>query len=86
MVNETEEKFEIMRHDLVPHHEIMTDEEKERLLKDYEIQIDQLPKILNTDPVSLYVGAKPGQILKITRKSHTAREAVAYRLVVESSK
>ncbi|GAI39834.1 unnamed protein product, partial [marine sediment metagenome] len=31
-------------------------------------------------------GAKPGQILKIIRESHTAKEAVSYRLVVESNK
>jgi DNA-directed RNA polymerase subunit H (RpoH/RPB5) len=35
--------------------------------------------------VSISIEAKPGQIVKIIRKSHTAKEAVAYRLVVESN-
>ena len=54
-------------------------------MEKYNITPDRLPKILNTDPVSVFIGAKPGQIVKITRESHTAKEAVAYRLVVESN-
>ena len=41
---------------------------------------------MNDDPVSISIGAKPGQIIKIIRKSHTAEEAVVYRLVVESNR
>lgn len=88
MVKKTIEKqeFDIMNHKLVPLHIIISDEERKELFEKYNITQDQLPKILNTDPVSIFIGAQPGQILKIVRKSHTAKEAVAYRLVVESSK
>jgi len=80
-----EQKFDIMSHELVPQHMIVSEEEIKELLKKYNISPDQLPKMLDTDPVSIAIGAKPGQFVKIIRKSHTAKEAVAYRLVVESS-
>jgi len=75
-----------MQHMLVPHHEIISEKEKEDLFKKYNITPDQLPKILDSDSVAISIGAKPGQIVKIIRKSHTAKEAVAYRLVVEDAK
>jgi len=78
--------FDIMRHTLVPQHTIISEEEAKELFKRYDITTDQLPKIIDTDPVAAFIGAKPGQIIKIVRKSHTAKEAVAYRFVVESNK
>ena len=77
---------DITKHELVPEHIILSEKEKKDIMKSYQIELNQFPKILDTDPVSLRIGAKPGQILKIIRKSHTAKEAVSYRLVVESSK
>jgi len=77
-------QFNIMNHDLVPLHKIVSEKEKAELLKKYNIEPNQLPKILSTDPVSITIGAKPGQIVKIIRNSHTAKEAIAYRFVVES--
>lgn len=86
MPKTTEKKqFNIMHHNLVPIHEIIFEKEQKELMEKYNITPDRLPKILNTDPVSVFIGAKPGQIVKITRESHTAKEAVAYRLVVESN-
>jgi len=79
------QQFDIMKHKLVPLHTIVSEKEKKELLEKYKITPDQLPKILNTDPVSVSIDAQPGQIVKIVRKSHTAKEAVAYRLVVESN-
>ena len=79
------QQFDIMNHDLVPLHVVISDDEKKELFSKYNITPDQLPKILDTDPVSISIGAKPGQILKIIRKSHTAKEAVAYRFVIESN-
>jgi DNA-directed RNA polymerase subunit H len=77
---------DITKHKLVPEHTILSDKEKKDLIKSYQIELNQFPKILDVDPVCLQIGAKPGQILKIIRKSHTAKEAISYRLVVESSK
>jgi DNA-directed RNA polymerase subunit H len=53
-------------------------------LEKYDIKTDQLPRILANDPAVISAGAKPGQIVKIIRKSPTAKYATAYRLVVES--
>ena len=80
------QSFEIMGHDLVPEHEITSEKEVKELLIKYDVTPDHLIKILDIDPVVVSIGAKPGQIIKITRKSHTAKEAVAYRLVIESNK
>jgi len=79
-------QLNIMNHELVPLHIIISEKEKKELLKKYNILQSQLPKILDTDTVSIFIGAKPGQVVKIIRDSHTAKEAVSYRLVVESSK
>ena len=79
------QQLEILKHKLVPSHIIISENEKKDLLERLKITPDQLPKILNTDPTSISIGAKPGQIIKIIRKSPTAGEAVAYRYVVEST-
>jgi DNA-directed RNA polymerase subunit H len=78
--------MQIMKHELVPEHIILSDKEKNAVLKQYNTELNLLPKILIDDPVALSIGAEPGQIIKIIRKSATAKEAVAYRLVVEDSK
>jgi DNA-directed RNA polymerase subunit H (RpoH/RPB5) len=86
MVKTIEKKqLDILQHKLVPYHVVLTEKEKNDFLEKFKITPDQLPKILNTDPVALYIDAQPGQIVKIIRKSHTAKEAVAYRLVVQSN-
>ena len=42
-----------------------------------------MPQIESGDPAVKAIGAKPGDILKITRKSTTAGEHITYRYVVE---
>ncbi|NWG09565.1 MAG: DNA-directed RNA polymerase subunit H [Nitrososphaerales archaeon] len=70
-------------HVFVPHHEILPPKEVEKFLKKYNVRIDQLPYILSTDPVMKEKGAKPGDLIKITRKSKTAGEVTYYRYVIE---
>jgi DNA-directed RNA polymerase subunit H (RpoH/RPB5) len=76
----------ITRHELVPDHIILSDNDKKKILTKYDIEPSQLPKMLISDPVALSIGAKAGEIVKIIRKSHTAKLSTAYRLVVEDSK
>jgi len=76
-------EFDVFTHELVPEHRILSEEEKEELLKRYGIQISQLPQIKASDPVVVALGAKPGDVLEIRRKSPTAGYYNYYRLVVE---
>jgi DNA-directed RNA polymerase subunit H len=75
--------FDIFEHALVPMHEILGEKEKEQLLVQYKVKPYQMPQIKSTDPAVKAIGAKPGDVLKITRKSSTAGEHIAYRYVVE---
>ena len=74
-------KVDIFRNELVPKHEILDDDKKADLLKTLNISASQLPKILSADPAVKAVGAKKGDVIKISRKSPTAGEYNYYRLV-----
>lgn len=76
-------KFDIRQHVLVPKHEILSEEEAREVLERYKISPHQLPLIKSSDPAAQSIGAKPGDILRITRKSPTAGKAIAYRYVIE---
>ena len=73
----------ILEHEWVPKHRIMSNEEVEELLKKYGIKKWQLPKMLDSDPVAMILGARPGDVIEITRKSPTAGEAKYYRVVIK---
>lgn len=76
-------KVDILKHDLVPEHTILTPEEADAVLDELDVRIDQIPKILPTDPVVKAIDAKLGDVLKITRKSMTAGVFTSYRVVRE---
>ena len=75
--------FDIFEHALVPFHEILSEKEKNQLLAQYKVKPYQMPQIESGDPAVKAIGAKPGDILKITRKSTTAGVHITYRYVVE---
>lgn len=60
---------DITEHKLVSKHAICSEEEKQKILEQYDIKITQLPKISLIDPQVRYLGAKKGQVIKIIRKS-----------------
>lgn len=75
--------FNIFKHYLVPRHEILSPEERQALLEKYRVEPYKLPRIKASDPAIRLIGAKPGDIVKIIRRSPTAGESVYYRYVVE---
>ena len=67
----------------VPKHEIMTRKEAEGVLEKYHWKSTDLPLIFVNDPAIIAIGVKPGDMIKITRKSATAGKSFYYRYVVE---
>ncbi len=76
-------KFAVKDHDLVPEHILLTPEEAEVVLRRYGIEAPQLPKIHVTDPAAKEIEAKVGDIIRIIRKSPTAKQSIFYRLVID---
>ena len=72
----------ILEHNLVPTHEIISEEEAKTVLFNLGITSERLPKIPDTDPVAKLIKAKKGKIIKITRRSPTSKESIYYRLVI----
>ncbi len=70
-------------HVYVPKHEIMTKKEAEEVLEKYNCKPTELPLIFVNDPAIIGLGVKPGDVIKIKRKSPTAGESMYYRYVVE---
>ena len=74
----------ILKHMLVPKHIVLSEEEKRKVIERYAGGDPyKLPYILSSDPVVQIIGAKPGDVIKIIRKSPTAGEYIYYRLVVK---
>jgi len=70
-------------HVYVPKHEIMIKKEVEEVLQKFNCKPTELPLIFVNDPAIMGLGVKPGDMIKITRKSATAGESTYYRYVVE---
>ena len=76
-------QFNILKHDLVPPHRILTSDEKIAIKNKYNINTDEEFPVLNRfDPVAQVIGIRPGQVCEIIRPSKTAIEAPYYRMCV----
>ncbi|MFB6125384.1 MAG: DNA-directed RNA polymerase subunit H [Halanaeroarchaeum sp.] len=73
---------DVSQHELVPEHAVLSEDEVEAVLAEYDIDRTDLPKIKRTDP-ALPDDAAPGDVIKITRDSRTTDTATVYRLVIE---
>jgi DNA-directed RNA polymerase subunit H len=80
---EKKKELVITDHIYQPKHEIVPRKEAEEVLKRYNTKPSQLPYILIEDKGLEELDVRPGDIIKITRKSPTAGESVYYRYVVE---
>jgi DNA-directed RNA polymerase subunit H len=72
----------ILQHELVPEHRVLTLEEAAEVLRKLGVKPWNLPMISINDPVIRILKAKPGDIIEVRRRSPTAGESVAYRIVV----
>ena len=74
----------ILEHELVPKHIVLSPEEAKKVLDKLNVIPQQLPKILEDDPIVRIIGARPGDIIMIVRRSPTAGVSIAYRYVVST--
>ena len=78
-------QFNILEHDLVPKHIVMTDDEVDDFKKKYNITDitiinSKLPEISRFDPVAMCIFLRPGQICRIIRKSENSVFSDYYRI------
>ncbi len=78
--------FNVLKHELVPEHHLLSEEDAAAVLARKGVSREQLPKIRKSDPgikvlESIHGPIDEGRVIKIVRKSDTAQEFVAYRLV-----
>lgn len=82
---ENKKAIDVFKHQLVPKHEVVPRREAEELLERLHIKPHQLPYLRADDPAAKQIGAKPWDVVRVTRQSPTAGEVVVYRYVIESS-
>ena len=74
-------QYNILNHQLVPEHIVLSAEEAAEVKKKYNIQDDsQIPDISRFSPVSQVIGIRPGELCRIYRPSKTAIKAEFYRI------
>ena len=73
--------FNVLDHEMQPTFRILSDDEKQEIMKRYNIVKDkEFPDISRFDPVSQAIGVRPGQLIEIIRSSPTAVKSLYYRI------
>ncbi|KAK1386761.1 hypothetical protein POM88_014939 [Heracleum sosnowskyi] len=72
----------ITKHKMLPKHETLSAEEQQSLLNKLDVQPDQIPRMLVTDPIVKYYRLEKGQILKVTYDGPSTGAIVTYRCVM----
>ncbi len=79
-------QIDVLLHDLVPQHILLTKEETQDLMDKYQITVIDLPQIFEKDPIAIAIGAKEGDVLKIIRESKTTVKTIDYYRYVKKEK
>ena len=75
--------FNILDHDLVPEHKVLSDTQKKEVEKQFYVTDNkQFPEISRFDPVAQAIGLRPKELVEITRPSPTAITTKYYRLCI----
>ena len=78
----------VLEHMMVPEHHLVPEKDEEQLLKDNNVEKDQLPKIRKGDPCVKVLeeyhdlDIPEGSIVRIVRTNPVAGVSVSYRIVV----
>ena len=78
----TDDDFDVQQHVYVPKHTKLSDEEKVKLLERFNVSLHQFPQIRKNDPAIAKLETKPGDVIKIERKSKFLGKTNYYRVVV----
>ena len=79
-------RIDVLLHNFVPKHVLLTKEESQYLLEKYRIEVNDLPQIFEKDPVAIAIGEKEGDMVKIVRNSSTTVKSVDYYRYVKKEK
>jgi len=82
---EIELMINILEHDLQPKFRLLNKQEYDEYFKTFDNKKREMPRIIDSDPIARYFGAKIGDIFEITRPSVTTGEAISYRIVVQGN-
>ena len=81
-------EYNVLEHDNVPEHHLVDVSEEERILAQYSVGKDQLPKIRKSDPcIRILEEAKDmdieeGRLIRIVRTHSVSGVSIGYRVVV----
>ena len=80
-------KIDILQHNLVPKHRILTKKATEVLLQKYAIKLVNIPRMFSDDPVAEMIGARYGDVIEVTRTSDTTVDTVlSYRFIMKTKR
>ena len=69
--------FPVGRHRMVPRHQRLTSDERAVFLERRKLAAGQLPQLKTADPVAVYYGYKPGDVVRISRPGWDVFRVVA---------
>ena len=79
-------QYNILKHELVPYHRVLSEAEKIEVKSRYNIMNDyDFPELSRFDPVAKAIGIRPNQVCEITRPSKTAISSLYRRICVNKS-
>lgn len=80
--------YNVLEHDMVPEHHLVDKADEERILKQYNVGKDQLPKIRKSDPCVKILeeitgtDVEEGRLIRVVRTHTVSGVSVAFRVVV----
>ena len=80
-IKEEKKDIDVFESGFVPRHEILSNEERERVLEELNVVPKQLPRIRHDDPVVKQLGAQKGDIVRVHRNDPVVGSYFYYRFV-----